>query len=75
MKTYVIQTTLPSVVRIRAEAFRFGMDARVLSFYVEGREVAAFPCENIVGVAEKPFGFAGVPDTDTEFLDQDEDDL
>lgn len=75
MKTYIIQTTLPSIVRIRAEAFRFGMDARVLSFYVEGREVAAFPCENIVGVAEKPFGFAAVSDVDNDFLEQDEDEL
>ncbi len=64
MNTYLIQTTLPSMVRVRAEEFQFNAKDGILYFTVEGRRVAAFPVEAVVGVAEKPFGLDQVSQPD-----------
>ncbi|MDE1170290.1 MAG: hypothetical protein PW734_03630 [Verrucomicrobium sp.] len=72
MKTYVVQTTLPSLLRIRAEEFQFHSRDGILYFSVEGRRVAAFPIEAVVAVAEKPFGLGNVPvETETDWIDDD----
>ncbi|MEM6822611.1 MAG: hypothetical protein AAF558_11805 [Verrucomicrobiota bacterium] len=69
MKTYLVHTTLPTTLKLKAENFQFTLDARVLSFFVEGREIAAFPAENIICVIEHPFGLVTVPEP--EFPDKD----
>lgn len=59
-------------MKIKAELFQFTADAHVLSFFVEGREVAAFPSENVICVVEHPFGCVTI--TEPEFPDTDFDD-
>ncbi len=71
MKTYVVQTTLPSIIRIRAEEFQFHARDGILYFSVEGRRIAAFPIEAVIGIAEKPFGMGNVP-VETDWI-EDED--
>lgn len=73
MKIFHVHTTMPNTLRIKAEQFQFTSDAHVLSFYVEGREIAAFPSENVICVIEHPFGCITI--SEPEFPDIDLDDL